>query len=151
MNLKLSHVVHWPHSIINLVLALVPQWAINCFVIDTSTSILLIQVGIIQLLIQNATEGLAWVEFDPGWRQHEVDVALKLIAPEFDHSSQVELTDNFVRLDQSVHVSFETMVGVDALLVKLDLDEAIRVCSNDEVDLRPIHHDDLFNIIDDVW
>jgi len=42
------------------------------------------------------------------------------------------------------------VLGIDALLIKLDLDEAIRVCSNDEVNFCPIHHDHLLYVVDDV-
>ena len=102
------------------------------------------------MLVQNTSEGHTWVEFDPRRRQHEVDVTLELVAPELDDAAQVELADHFVALDQCVHVRFEAMLGVHALLVELNLDEAIRVGTDDEVDLRPIDHDYFLDIVDDV-
>ena len=93
---------------------------------------------------------MSWIKFDPRRSQHEVDVTLELIAPEFDNSTQVELADDIMRLDQSVHVGLESMVRVNALLIKLNLDKAIRVRANDEVDLGPVHHDHLFDVVDDI-
>lgn len=50
--------------------------------------------------------------------------------------------------DESIHIGFETHVGIDGLLVKLDLDEAIRISTYDEVDFRPVDHNYLFDIVD---
>ena len=77
-------------------------------------------------------------------------MALHLVAPEFDYAPQVELTDDLVRLDQGVHVGLEAMLSINGLLIKLDLNEAIRVRSDDEVDLRPVDHDDFLDIVHDI-
>ena len=106
MDLKLSHVVNRAHPVIDFIPLFPELRAINCLVVNLLTAILFIQVGIIELLIQNSTEGLTRVELDPGRRQHEVDMALELVAPEFDNSAQVELADDVVGLDQRVHVGF---------------------------------------------
>ena len=50
-------------------------------------------------------------------------------------------------LYQSVHICLKTMFGINTLLVKFDLDEAVRVCADYEVDLGPVHHDDLLDIV----
>ena len=42
------------------------------------------------------------------------------------------------------------MLCIDTLLIKLDLNKAIRIRSNDEVDLRPINHDDFLHIVNDI-
>jgi len=137
------------HTIIDFLLADVGERAIDC--ITVAASGVLIQVRIVELLVQNSTEGEAGVELDPGWRQHEVDMALHLVAPEFDHSAQVELADDLVRLDECVHVRLQAMLRVHRLLVKFDFNEAVRVRSNDEVDFSPVDHDNLLYIVDDVW
>ena len=53
-------------------------------------------------------------------------------------------------LDQCVHVRFQAMIGVHALLVKLNLNEAIRVGANNEVHLCPVDHNYFLHIVDDV-
>ena len=50
-------------------------------------------------------------------------------------------------LYQSVHICLETVLSINALLVKFDLDEAVRVRADYEVDLCPVHHDDLLDIV----
>ena len=64
-------------------------------------------VSIIDLLIQDAGISDAWVEFDPIWCQHEIHVALVLVAPKLDHSTELELRDDLMRLDNCVHISFQ--------------------------------------------
>ena len=54
-------------------------------------------------------------------------------------------------LDQCVHVRFQAMIGVHALLVKLNFNEAIRVGANNEVHLCPVDHNYFLHIVDDVW
>jgi len=151
VDFEFSHVVDGAHSIVDLVLPLLAQRTVNCFVVDATTTIILIDVRIVQLLIQNSTKGLSRVEFDPGWRQHEVDMPFEFVTPELDDPAQVELADDVVRLDQSIHVCFQSMVSINALLVKLDLDEAIWVRSDDKVDFSPVYHDHLLDIIYNIW
>ena len=74
-----------------------------------------------------------------------------LVAPELENLPQVELADDLMGCDQGVHVSFETKLSVHRFLVKLNLDEAVWVCSNDEVHLGPINHYHFFNVVDNVW
>ena len=78
-------------------------------------------------------------------------MTLQLVAPELDHTAQVELADDVMRLNQGVHVGLESMICIDALLIKLDLDEAVRVCSDDEVDLGPVNHNHLLDVVNNVW
>jgi len=111
---------------------------------------LLKQVGFVQLLDQVATEREFGVELDPGRSQHEVDMTSEFVAPELDHSAQVELADHIVRLDQRVHVGFQAVFSVDTFLVKLNLDKAIRVGSDDEVDFGPVDHDYFLHVVHDV-
>ena len=40
------------------------------------------------------------------------------------------------------------MLGVHALLVKLNLNEAIGVCANNEIDFCPVDHDYFLHIVD---
>ena len=40
------------------------------------------------------------------------------------------------------------MLSINALLVKFDLDEAVGVCADYKVDLGPVHHNDLLDIVD---
>ena len=74
-------------------------------------------------------------------------MAFELVSPELDHTAQVELADDLMALYQSVHICLETVLSINALLVKFDLDEAVRVCADYEVDLGPVHHDDLLDIV----
>ena len=150
MDLELSHVIDWTHSVINLVLLLISKRTINSFIVQSFARIVLIQISIVELLIQNSTKCLTWVELEPGRGEHEVDVSLQLITPELDHTSQVELTYHVVRLDQRVHVSLQPMLCIDTLLIKLDLNKAIRVRSNDEVDFCPVDHDNFLHVVDDI-
>ena len=145
MDLKLSNVVNWTHSVIDFLLT---QRRIDSVVV--TLTFIFIQISIVKLLIQNATEGEPWVEFDPRWSEHEVDVTLELVAPEFDNTTQVELADDVVRLDQCVHVGSETVLRVYTLLVKLNLDEGIRVGTDDKVYLSPIDHDNFLDVVHDV-
>ena len=78
-------------------------------------------------------------------------MAFALVSPEFNDSTKIELADHIMWLDESVHVSFETMLCVNTLLVKFYLDEAVRVSSDDEIYLSPVNHDNLFNIIHNIW
>lgn len=77
-------------------------------------------------------------------------MTLELVSPKLNYSSQVKLTDHLMRLNQRIHVCFQTVLGIDTLLVKLDLDKAIRVCSNDEIYFCPIHHDYFLYVVDDI-
>ena len=49
-----------------------------------------------------------------------------------------------------VHVGTKTKVSVYASLIKLDLDKAVRVGSNNEIDFSPVNHDNLLDIVDNV-
>lgn len=52
--------------------------------------------------------------------------------------------------EHSVHIRLQAKVSVDTALVKLDLHKAVGVGSNDKVDLGPINHDNLFDVVYDV-
>ena len=77
-------------------------------------------------------------------------MALELVSPELDDTTQVKLADDLVALYQSVHIGLKTVLSINALLVKFDLDEAVGVRANYEVDLGPVHHDDLLDIVHNV-
>ena len=74
-------------------------------------------------------------------------MAFELVSPELDDTAQVKLADDLMALYQSVHICLKTMFSVNALLVKFDLDEAVGVRADYEVDLCPVHHDDLLDIV----
>ena len=78
-------------------------------------------------------------------------MAHKLIAPELDHPSQIELANHIMRLYQRVHISLKTLLCVYTLLVEFNFNEVIWVCSDDEVDLCPVDHYYFFHIVNDVW
>ena len=90
------------------------------------------------------------IKFDPARSQHEVDVALQLVTPEFDYATQVELADDVMGLNQCVHVSFQTMLGVHTFLIKFNLDEAVWIGADDEINLGPVYHDDLLDIVNNI-
>lgn len=94
---------------------------------------------------------MRWVESDPGWGQHEVNVSFISEAPIFEDAFQVELADYLMCGQNSVHVGLQTKLSVDASLIELDLNKAVRVRSYDKVDLGPIYHNDLLNIVDNIW
>ena len=87
------------------------------------------------------------VEPDPRGRQHEIHMPLVSPAPVLENLLQIELTYHVMCCKQCVHVSLEAKLSVDRALVELDLDEAVRVCTNDEVDFRPIDHDNFLDVV----
>ena len=93
---------------------------------------------------------MARVEFYPLWSQHEVNVAIIFVSPELKNFSKIELADDLMSGDQGVHVSLKTKLSIDRLLIKLYLNEAIRVCSDDKVNLGPVDHDNLFDVVDNI-
>ena len=111
----------------------------------------LIYILIIEDLVHNSSESDTWVKLDPGRREHEVNMAFVLVRPEFNDSTKIELANDFMRFNQCVHVGFEAMLSIDALLVKFDLDEAVRVRSDNKVNFSPINHNDFLHIIHDIW
>ena len=78
-------------------------------------------------------------------------MAFELVSPELYDSTEIELTNDFMRLDECIHVSFEAVFGVDTLLVELYLYETVRICSDDKVYFSPIDHDDFLNIVHNIW
>ena len=148
VDFELGHVINGAHPVVYFLLALSLKRAVHSVVV--SNGILFVEVGIIKLLVKDAAKGHARVELDPGRSEHEVDVALELVAPELDHPPQVELADHVVRLNQRVHVGLETMLSVDAFLVELDFDEAIGVGADDEIDFGPVDHDDLLHVVHNI-
>lgn len=55
-----------------------------------------------------------------------------------------------MRGEQRVHVGLQPQFGVDGPLVKFDLDKAIGVRADDEVDLRPVNHDYFLYVVHDI-
>jgi hypothetical protein len=91
------------------------------------------------------------VETNPRRSEHEVDVPVVFVAPELEHAFQIELAYHIVSSEHGVHVGLQSKFGVYASLIELDLYEAIRVRSYDEVDLGPVYHDNLLDVVDDIW
>ena len=96
VDLELSHVVDRAHTVMYLLLSMSLERAVNGFVVISVHTVIFVQIGVVKLLIQNASKCHARVELYPGGRQHEVDVALDLVAPKLDHASQVELAHHVV-------------------------------------------------------
>jgi hypothetical protein len=111
---------------------------------------IVVHICLVYLLVENACISHARIELDPGRREHEVDMACELIAPEFDDASQVELADHVVRLDQGVHIGSKAVLCINAFLVELDLNEAVRVRANDEIHFGPVDHDYFLDVVNDV-
>lgn len=78
-------------------------------------------------------------------------MAFELVSPELNDSAEIELANDFMRFDEGVHVSFQAVFGVNALLVELDLDETVGICADNKVYFSPIDHDDFLDIIHDIW
>lgn len=93
---------------------------------------------------------MRWIESDPRRGKHEVDVPVVLVAPVFEDFLQVELTDNLVRGKHGIHVSTKPEVSIDAPLIEFDLNKAVRVGTNDEVDLSPVNHNDFLYVVNNV-
>ena len=87
------------------------------------------------------------IESDPRWCKHEVDMSIIFVAPVFEYLLKVKLADNLVGSQHGVHVGTKPQVSVYASLIKLDLDKAVRVGSNNEVDFGPVNHDNLLDIV----
>ena len=87
------------------------------------------------------------IESDPRGCKHEVDMSIIFVAPVFEHLLKVELADNLVGGQHGVHVGTKPQVSVYASLIKLDLDKAVRVGSNNEIDFGPVNHDNLLDIV----
>ena len=87
MDLEFCHVINRAHSVVNFLLALVSDWAVYGVIIAASHTIVVTHIRIIELLIQNTTEGHAWVKLDPRRSKHEVDVAFELVSPELDDTA----------------------------------------------------------------
>jgi hypothetical protein len=150
-----DHLVHFKvtdgtHAIVDFVLLAALKRAIHCFIVRSHCAII-VQICVIELVVQHVSHQSCRVKLDPGRGQHKVDVPFQLITPELNHSAQVELTYNFMRLDQGVHVSLETMLSVNRFLIKFDFNETIRVCANDKVDFGPIDHDHFLDVVYYIW
>ena len=78
-------------------------------------------------------------------------MTFELISPELYDSAEIELTNDFMRLYESIHISFETVFGIDTFLVELDLYETVGICSNNKVYFSPIDHNDFLNIVHNIW
>ena len=78
-------------------------------------------------------------------------MAFVFVRPELDDSSEIELADNLMRLNQCIHVGLEAVLSVNTFLVEFDLDKAVRVGSNDEVNFSPINHDNFLHVIHNIW
>lgn len=94
---------------------------------------------------------MSWVESDPRRCQHEVDVSVIAVSPILKDLLEVELADYLMCGQHCIHISSEPQLSIDTALIKLDLNKAVWVCSNDEVYLCPVHHNDFLNVVNDVW
>lgn len=139
----------------NLVCVL-PVFSLSIAYVSNFCRLLLFQLAFFKcvrcfhLLIQNASIGHAWVKLYPGRCEHKVYTVVEVIAPEFDNSAQVELTNHFVALYKCIHVSFKSMLCIHAFLVKFNFNEAVWVCTNNEVYFCPVNHDHFLNVIHDI-
>ena len=113
--------------------------------------LMLVYILVVQDLVHNSSKCDAWVELDPRWRKHEVNMAFVFVRPELDDPSEIELADNLMRFNQCIHVGLEAVLSVDTLLVEFDLNKAVRVGSNDEVNFSPINHDNFLHVIHNIW
>jgi len=52
---------------------------------------------------------------------------------------------------QGVHVGLQTKFCVDTFLIEFDLDKAIWICANNEVNFGPIDHDHLLDVVNHIW
>ena len=118
------------------------------FVIIPFGLIHLVLFDLVFLHFKNTAVNVTWVELDPLGCQHEVHVTVVFEAPVFKDLSEIELGDDLVGCDESIHIGFETHVSIDGFLVELDLDEAIRISTYDEVHFGPVDHDYLFDVVD---
>lgn len=91
------------------------------------------------------------IESDPRGCKHEVDVSIIFEAPVFKHLLKVELANDLVGRQHGVHVGPKPQVSVYTSLVKLYLDKTVRVGPNYEIDFSPVNHDNLLDIVDNVW
>ena len=144
--------------LIQSTLQVVVYWQRSRLITASSTGCIVLRGLSLLLLIQNlrflCPEDLrahgSRVELDPLWRQHEVNVLVILVAPVLEDFSHFKLSNHLVRRDQRVHVRLEAQLCVDGLLVELNLDKAVWVGADDEVDLGPVDHDHLLDVVDDV-
>lgn len=74
MYFELGDIVDGTHTVIYVLLS-TPNRALEGMFIAVSNDIVFVQVGVVKLLIQNTSKSYSWIEFDPRWSQHEVDVA----------------------------------------------------------------------------
>ena len=52
---------------------------------------------------------------------------------------------------QSVHVSFQTQLSINTLLIELNLDETVWIGADDKVHFSPIDHNDFLDVINHIW
>ncbi len=90
------------------------------------------------------------IEPDPRRRQHKVDVSLISEAPILEDLLQIELADYLVSSKHGVHVSPQSKICVDTSLVELDLHEAVGIGTDNKVHFRPVNHNNLLDVVDDV-
>lgn len=117
------------------------------FVIISFGLIHLVLFDLVFLHFENTAVNVARIELYPLGCEHEVYVTIVFEAPVFEDLSQIELGDDLVGCDESVHIGFETHVSIDGFLVEFDLDEAIRIGTYNEVDFGPVDHNHLLDII----
>jgi len=77
-------------------------------------------------------------------------VTLIFEAPVLQNFLKIKLTDHIVSCQHSIHIGLETEVSVYRPLIKFDLNKAIRVGSNDKVDLGPVNHDNRLYVVHNV-
>ena len=94
---------------------------------------------------------MTWIEFDPLWSKHKVNMFFVFVAPELEHFSKIKLTNNLVSSYQSVHVCFKTKLSVNTFLVEFDFNKRIWIGSDNEINFSPNDHNDFLNIVNNIW
>ena len=56
-----------------------------------------------------------------------------------------------MRGDKCIHISFETQLGINWLLIEFDLDKTIWISSYDKVNFCPVNHYYFFDVVYDIW
>ena len=98
-------------------------------------------------LLQAREVHVGRIESDPRRSEHEVNVSLVAVSPEFEHLFEIELGNNFMCGQHSIHVCLQPEVCVNWTLIEFDFHKTVWICSDDEVDFSPIYHNNLLDVV----
>lgn len=93
---------------------------------------------------------MSWVKFNPLRGQHEVNMAIVLMTPEFKNLPQIKLANDLMSSDKCIHISLEPKFSINRLLIKLDFYKAVWISSNDEIYFCPVNHDNFLYIVNNI-